>query len=80
MHVDAGGAEGGGVLTQDETREDYAVGSMLAKTFTSTDLRYTLKEHYLLIALWAIKQTAQCALSVPEIVIVLPWEAEVQCT
>ena len=36
-------------------------------------------EHYLLIALWVIKRTAQYALSEPEIVIVLPWEAEAHC-
>ena len=79
MHVDAGGTEGSAVLTQGETREDYAVVSMLAKMFTSTELRCTLMECYLLCALWAIKQTAQYALIVPKIVIVLPWEAEAQC-
>ena len=52
---------------------------MLSKTFTTIELPCTLMECYLLIALWVIKRTAQDALSVPEIVIVLPWEVEAQC-
>ena len=44
MHVDVGGMEGSAVLTQGETREDYAVVSMLAKMFTSTELQCMLME------------------------------------
>ena len=79
VHVDVGGMEGSAVLIQGETREDYAVVSMLAKMFTSTELQCMLMECYFLCALCPIKQTAQYALGVPEIVIVLPWQAEAQC-
>ena len=64
------------MLMQGETREDYVVVSMLAKIFTSTKLLCNLMERYVLCA---IKRTAQYALSVPKIVIVLPWKSEAQC-